>query len=268
MTKTLEQRLLDAKAELGKIDAALGRNASKLPAEVQDQFRGLVGFAGDVEHWLGLLEARAVARHLLDGLEHQADGGDLVALGAKRVKYQHVRLIGVQAYLSTTWALADRLAGLAGRILCTPAAGFDAGRPAQLVAQFIQKDRGKTTAGALYESLRQTFGWPVAISYALRNHFVHDGAQLAGMDFFDGQTAASRFLVSPDGWARIEDRAKSYGVEPTHHRAGAAWPAAPRDDLRAVLDACERESDDALGVLVGSACRSLAAHVGLVVGED
>ena len=89
-----------------------------------------------------------------------------------------------------------------------------------------------------------------------------------GIDFFDGPTAASRFAISADGWTRIEEKAASYGVDPSHHRVGPGWPPAPRDDLRVVLDVCEREVDDALGVLIGSACRALLAHVGLVVGED
>jgi hypothetical protein len=268
MTKTLEERLRDAKADLGKVNAGLVRHAGKVPTEVGNQFQMIIAFAGDIEHWIGMIHARAASRRLLDGLEGQADADDLVPLGGTRVKYQHVRLIGVQAYLATSWALADRLAGMVGRVLCTPEAGFDVSRPAQLVAQFVQKERKKSTAGALYESVRQTFGWPIAISYALRNHFVHEGGQLAGADFFDGPMAGSRFVISTDGWARVEEKAKSYGVEPSHHRAGPSWPATPRDDLRVVLDVCERETDDALGVLVGSACRSLVAHVGYMIGED
>jgi hypothetical protein len=96
----------------------------------------------------------------------------------------------------------------------------------------------------------------------------HDGAYAASEHFFDGPTAASRFAISATGWTRLEQKAKTYGVEPSHHRAGAAWPVAPRDDLRAVLDVCEREVDDALGVLVGSACRTFVAHVGCFIGED
>jgi len=56
-------------------------------------------------------------------------------------------------------------------------------------------------------------------------------------------------------------------VDPSFHRAGATWPVSPRDDLRAVLRVCERETDDALGVLLGSACQTLLAHVGFMLGE-
>jgi hypothetical protein len=199
MSKTLEERLRDAKAELGKIDGALLRHTGKVPSEVGDQFRTVTAFAADIEYWIGMLAARSAARLLLTGLEAQADGNDTVPLGAARAKYQHVRLIGVQAYLATKWALADRLVGMVGRVVCTPEAGFDASRPAQLVAQFVQKERKKNTAAALYDSVRQTFGWPIAVSYALRNHFVHDGGQFSGTDVFDGPTAASRFAISVDG---------------------------------------------------------------------
>jgi hypothetical protein len=46
------------------------------------------------------------------------------------------------------------------------------------------------------------------------------------------------------------------------------WPTTPLDDLRVVLADCEREVDEALGVLLGSACRALALHVGFMLGED
>jgi hypothetical protein len=268
MSKTLDERLRYAKAEFAKVDAALGRHPAKLPNEVVEQFRSVTAFASDIDHLLGMLCGRAAARTLLTGLEAEADADDLVQYGSARVPYQHVRLLGVQAYLATKWALADRLTGMTGRVLCTPAAGFDVSRPARLVAHFVQKERKGTTSGTLYESIRQTFGWPIGVSYALRNHFIHDGAQASGFDLFDGPTAAAGFIMSEAGWNRIEEKAKDYGVDVTHHRVGANWPKTPRDDLRNVLDVCERELDDALGVLVGSACRALVAHVGCMLGED
>lgn len=267
MSKSLEDRLRGAKVDFAKAAAGLTRHASKMPKEIVAQFDALAAFSADVEGLVEMLQARSAARRLLDGLETRADQNDLVELGAGRAKFHHVRLIGVQAYLGTSWALADRLVAMAGRIVCTPQASFDAVRPAQLVAQFIQNDRKKQTASALYESVRQTFGWPIAVSYALRNHFLHEGGHLGGVDFFDGPTAASGFAASATGWSRVEERAKSYGVSTEHHRVGS-WPATPVNDLRVVLDVCEREVDDSLGVLIGSASSMLVTHIGFIVGED
>jgi hypothetical protein len=134
--------------------------------------------------------------------------------------------------------------------------------------EFLRDKMRKTTAAAVFESVRQTFGWPIVLSYAIRNHFVHDGARSGGADFFEGPVAVAAFRISADGSDRVEKQADSYGVERAYQRAGPSWLSAPRDDLRVVLNACEREMDDALGALLGSACRSLLAHVGFLIGED
>jgi len=224
MSKTLQERLCDAKSVLDHVHAALGRHPAGLPQEVETAFRVLVDYRVDVDHWLGMLEARAAARQLLDALETQADTDDCVPLGVARVKYQHVRLIGVQAYVTTNWALADRITGMVGRILCTPAAGLNDVKPAELVSHFVNRDRIRTTTAAtLFESVRQAFGWPIGLSYAIRNHFVHDGAQIGGSDFFEGPSAASAFRISANGWDRVEKRAETeYRVDRSYHRAGAS----------------------------------------------
>lgn len=269
MTKPLQERLRDGKNVLDQIHTALGRQPARVPAELERSFREVVVYRPEIDHWIELLEARAAARQLLDGLEGRADEEDRVLLNEAPVKYRHVRFLGVQAYLTTTWALADRITGMVGRVLCTPNAGFNRALPAQLVSHFVQKERKRTTAAVVFESVRLAFGWPIGISYAIRNHFVHDGAHATGTDFFEGPSAASGFRVSNNGWARVEEQAETvYGVERIYHRAGARWPAAPADDLRVVLTVCEQEMDDALGVLLGSACRSLLCHVGLMLGED
>jgi hypothetical protein len=264
MTKSLEDRLSDTRKDLERVDAALNRIV--LQGDIAAHFRRVTAFSKEVEHWLALIQARAAARQLLVGLEGQADADDLVPFGTTRVKYRHVRLIGVQAYLTTSWALADSMTIMVGLVLCSPDFSLDPKSPVQLVNHFVRRQRNKATAGALSRSVRQTFGWPIAISYALRNLFVHDGGQRNGADFFDGPVAASGFASSVAGWTQVEDTAKTYEVDPSHHRA--AWPMTPRDDLRIILDVCEREMDDALGILVRSASNSLLVHLGCMVGED
>lgn len=132
MSKTLQERLHDAKSVLDHVYAALGRHSTALPKEVEDSFRALVDYHEDIDHWLRMLEARAAARQLFDALETKADAVDCVLLGTAHVKYQHVRFIGVQAYVTTNWALADRITGMVGRVLCTPAAGLNDVKPAEL----------------------------------------------------------------------------------------------------------------------------------------
>jgi len=270
MSKTLDQRLRDASVILDNVHLTLSRHPGRLPVDVENTFRSITSVRSDITHWFGLFEARHESLMLLDALETRADAAGNVPFGTTRIQYQHVRFIGVLAYITTTWALADRITGMVGQVLCTPEAGLNITSPAQLISHFIQRDRiRKTTAAALFESVRQTFGWPIGLSYAIRNHFAHDGAQIGGSAFFEGQSTASAFRISVDGWTRIEQKAQNeYRVESSYHRAGVSWPLAPRDDLREVLRVCEREMDDALGILLGSACNSLLGHVGFMLGED
>jgi len=254
----------------GKGHLRSGAHIGRLPANVETQFRTVASSSGDVEHWIGLLDARSAARTLLTGLESVADQDDWVQLGAQRVKFQTARLLGVQAYLASGWALADCLTAMVGRVICTPDTGMDPSKPAKLVSHFVERERERKrgTASAVYEAVRHTFGWPIAVSYALRNHFLHDGGRRSGASFFRGPTAASGFSIDQKAWRDLEDAARGYGVQSDQTRPGLAWPTSPQDDLRVLLDVCERETDDALGILVSSACRSMVAHWGCMVGED
>jgi hypothetical protein len=273
MSRPLDERLRQVKAELAKIESILTTHSgTKVTLEVADEFKKVTAFANEVDHCLRMIEARRIAWNVLVGLEGLADGDDTVPVGAGRAKFHYVRFLGLQAYLASKWALADNIAAVAGQVLCAPNQLTDMEkRPPQLVSHFIGNELEKKTAALAFLSLRRMFGWPIGVSYAVRNQFVHDGGRNKGDfnrgDFFDGDAAVSAFAISEEGWKSVETRAKSYGVEPTHHRLGAGWPVTPRADLRVVLEVCEREMDDALGVLVGSATRTLASHVAYMVGE-
>ncbi len=270
MTPTLRQRLQDAKAKLDQVHAALLRKPNAISEDTKEKLLEVVAYRSDIDHWLTMIDARTAVWQLLDKLETKLVKDELVPFGDARAEFVHVRQIGVQAYLATTWALADRITGVAGRVLCTPHAGSNDMRPAQLVSHFINEDRKSKTAGAMCDSLRRAFGWPVGVSYAIRNHFVHGGDdQIVSLDFFAASTAASAFRISDKGWARIVKTAQDeYKVDTTFRRAGTTWPVSPRNDLRKVLRVCEREMDEALGVIIGSACHTLRTHVGLMLGED
>ena len=269
MTPTLQQHLQDAKATLDQVHTVLTKKTDAASIAIEETFRPVVGRRSDTNHWLTMIDARTAVWQLLDGLENKAHADELVPFIDTRVEFVHVRQLGVQAYLATTWALADQITGMAGRVLCTPDS-FNDMRPAKLVSHFINKGRKSKTASAMCNSLRQAFGWPVGVSYAIRNHFVHGGDdQIVSPDFFEASTAASAFRISVSGWARIVKTARDdYKVDTSLHRAHEDWPKSPCNDLRKVLRACEREMDKALGVIIGSACHTLRAHVGLMLGED
>ena len=267
--RTLEERLQTAKQDLeGAVETIDNRDPSAILSDVARTLRSKADFRSDIEHWLVMIESRNAAWSLIEGLEEKADG-EMVPLGASYANFAQVRQIGVLAYISIQWALADQITKAAGSLLCTPEAGSNPTQPPQLLDHFIGVKRKKSTANVLYCSLRASFGWPVGVSYAIRNHFIHDGGVLTGSSFFEGPTVAAGFRISEAGWSRIEDRAtKIYKVDKSLLGEGIEWPPSPRDDLRNVLRVCEREVDNVLGIIVGTACKVLLAQVGFMVGEQ
>jgi hypothetical protein len=265
MSKTLEERLQDAKKALGKIDNAITRHAGKLNSEVEKQFKEIAAFASNIDHWNQMVAARQTSRDLLESLELRADQNDDVPYGSSKAKFQTVRLLGVQGYLAAQWALADCLVGMSGKVLCIRNSLQDPTNTPQLVSHFVGEGANSKIAAIAFYSLRQSFGLPIAISYTLRNHFLHDGA---GGNFFDGPTARSAFKISVQGSKHIEERIKKHDVKSTFSRLNPAFGFSAGDDLRDILDMCAPEIDEALGILVGSACQIAMAHLGFMLGED
>jgi hypothetical protein len=80
VTRTLQERLQDAKNTLDQVNVALGRNRGALPIDVETSSRNVVGCRSEIDHWLTMIEARTAVWQLLDGLEGNADADDLVHL--------------------------------------------------------------------------------------------------------------------------------------------------------------------------------------------
>lgn len=270
MTKPLIERLKDAKAVLAKVDTAIARNTpNALPQAVVRAFQDLTAHTVEIDRWSAMLEARSIAWSILDRLETRADADGNVPFGAGKAKFHSARLIGVQAYVAATWALADSMTVVSARILCTPEGARNQADPPQLISHFVKRDSTKKrTSAALFESIPQTFGWPICISYAIRNHFLHAGGHANGVDFFTSNAPAAGFQVSAEGWEHVLRLASAYGVETGFHRLGAAGLPNATADLRGVILACDRELEDALGVILGSACMALLSQVGFILGDD
>lgn len=269
MSKRLTARLREAEREFEKIDEIIASSHRSPPGEVKLQFEKIGAFKTDIKYSIGLLEARAAAFSLLQSLPDQANPDDIVPFGKGSAKFEHVRLIGVQGYLTIKWALADRLTKIAAHALCVRGSLNNPQSPPQLVSHFIaNKGPEKQIAAVAFYSIRHSFGWPIVISYALRNHFVHDGGQLDGATFFEGPTAAAGFNISTQGWEHIEKRVQAHGVTSLDSHLGSAWRPEAGSDLRNILKVCEQATDDALGILIGSAHRLASAHLGLLLDED
>jgi hypothetical protein len=187
---------------------------------------------------------------VLDRVKNQVRLGDLPAIDADQARF-----LVVQSYLATTWTVSDALTSAAGRIVCLEGKGEDRGHPPKLW-EHVTKDNKRTSA-PLHRMTQDCFGWPIAISYALRNHFIHGAEQSECPELFEGPSGQCDFRISESAWQWLQKYVDTkYMVKRSQTRAPEPWPW-PQDDLRKLLDICHREMDDVLGILVATACSAL-----------
>lgn len=271
--KSLAQRIDDAERVLTEVDTALAKDAA-LHSDITEALRQVTAHRSDMALWKGMIDARDAAMEYLVSADDEAGSSQdgLVAFGKNRIEFRHARLIGVEAYLSISWALADSITAVAGLVLCPAERGNNPARPAQLLSHFVNdskgNDVGKSAPDAIAKSIRQSFGWPIVISYSIRNQFVHAGGQANGYSFFSEPPDQNRFQISNEAWDQIVKSAAACGLSKETYRDGPGWLDSPTDNLLVVLLQCECEIDSALGVLLGCACQALKSHVAFILDQD
>lgn len=260
----LEKRLLAAAKKLeGTAEAIEGLRASTtLPPQALDEFEGYQRFASHLRDAARLLKAREHAREGLVALRN-CETAEVDFLGAA-IPFSVARLLAFQSYLSATWAVCDLAARATGALSCNRASIRDRHNPAKLWQHFVREgDAWGDHASGL---MRTGYGWPIALSYLIRNHFMHDGAVLNGVDFFEGESVEHKFRVSDEGWKPVQTKlGKESSVQSRFSRLEQD-PAQSRDDLLVLLEACHGELDDALGVIV-MACVDNAVNQAKLLAE-
>lgn len=270
MVKTLEQRIAEAEQALTAVEIAVNRNANVVPIEVETWFRERVDHRTTMAGWPQLLATREAVRKMIDGLERNVTGSDDVEILSQPMKYEHLRLVGSMAWMTAAWAAADSITEVVGDLV-RPTKRL---KSVKLVSHFVSEEKAHESERdkipfLLYKEIRKTFGWPIGLSYAVRNHLVHDGGQSSGRNFFeDGPGSTSAFRISQEGWDFVCGKARAYGVADSGFSRATDWPSSPTDDFRVLMDVCIREMDDALGVLLGYACTSLKTNVAFMLRED
>lgn len=244
-----------AVAQLMEIETAVASDVAagaggKLSPNSADALRRTTGVRTELEECLQLLRAREAAAAYLAGLEAQADASSgEVPYGGGRLPFDVARVLGVQAYLGVTWSIADKVACVS--------AGFFAKNSKPVVRREINilktfmAENGVVPA-CVCHPLRAGFGWPTALAYAARNHFLHDGGGQDGWVFFSGTAPEAGFTISQKGGEYMERRycRQEMGLDDTMTRAPEAWPW-HQDDFRRLMSVCVREMDVALGIIVG-----------------
>ena len=161
------------------------------------------------------------------------------------VTFKQGRYLAFQNYLATTWALYDALAKVAGILCCNDELSKNKQKPVKLVEDFL---RGKNSVGGrMHDHLKGAYGWPISISYKIRNWLVHDGHSQDGVELFkyDAPANSTEFEMSDDAWDIIS---KKCNAESTQTRL-RVFPNV-KNDLAEGLAICHKETDEAIGFVL------------------
>lgn len=261
----LPDRIEAARAMLTKLVVELDKNPGKLPSKLDGAMRALAQLTAAFDSALDIYNARVAMRSVLRGLDGRVDtSSGLVDYAGVKMPFWQARLLAVQSYVATSWSLADLITGFVSGVYCQGSIIKNRSHPAKLWEHFIKDDA--STSAALHTLGRECFGLPVAVSYLIRNLFVHDGGLHEGKSIFEGPLPKDRFALTARGWDLIARRAQyEYKVQVTETRAPEPWPW-PASDVRDIFDICEREIDDLLGILLGTACTTLRDQTAFLLG--
>lgn len=248
--KLLEERLRDAKPPLVKLRKDYARYTVSDPSW---KSKGVEDFikACNIDHWLEVIAAKDAAMTFANGLIH----GNTQPMMGHQFPFEHLRIIAISSYLSSQWALADSITAACGQILCTSSKAQNEISPPQLVTTFFKKEaRNQHVASILANDLFQKYGYQAAISYAIRNLWMHEGAP----DFFE---SPETFHIKPAAWPEIDKKAREYiGVQ--------AIQAQKHQDLRQILVDSSSAIDEALGIIFYTAYQTATQYLLAYTGQD
>lgn len=252
----LQRRLLAAIADLTEIAVALAAQPGTPHISTKRCLENAASLAIPLRDALDLVPIRD------SGAQRVAELKTLPSPSA--TPFAHARLLAFQSYLATTWAIADQVMRAVGGLLCTRSVAKDTTKAPQLWAHVLKE---AVLSAAIADSL-DAFKWPIALSYAVRNHCLHDGGIVRGQSFFQGQAQEDGFRPSDSGWEFLEKKlADEYKASKSQTRLLDPWPW-HRDDLLALLVRCHDELDEALGLLARCGAAAAKMQTAILLGQE
>ncbi len=263
MIFTLDKHLKKAQEILREIQEIYTADSTKISSPPGDPnyISNILKISVEIDGWLNTFNTRNRTRDILSQLEEQTTKGNkFFPMFDTEIQFKDARLLLIVNYLVSSWALADKIADFVGEILCVDNVTKNPILRAKLVKNFIQD--GSSTPSIISRLLKESFGWPIAIAYVIRNFFIHESDQQGDLEFFAGEDISDGFKISDKAWQFIMNKASEHKVI---NRQMRGTDTLSQDNLLNILDICHREMDDALGVLLLTACNLLKTLVASLV---
>jgi len=159
------------------------------------------------------------------------------------VTFKQGRFLVLQSYLATTWALYDAVSKIAGVLCCVDELAKNRAIPIKLPEHLLKGDN--CVGFHVQDHLKGGYGYPIAISYAIRNWVVHSGHSQNGFELFESDSPnGPPYRLSDRAWAQIRDK-----VAAEYNTRLRPFPEMQEDVLQGLMT-CHKEIDEAIGFIL------------------
>lgn len=153
-----------------------------------------------------ILPARKKAWEILQSvpsiLENTEEGSNNVKYGDHKMDFSIFRHLLLTPYVTTTWAIYDRLANVCGRLAAISNLSENPKQNPKIFEDFLNK---KDTLGfSAHKHLKQAYSWPLKVSYKIRNWLVHEGYEEGTISMFKGNKITDGFTLHDDAIRYLE----------------------------------------------------------------
>lgn len=247
----LDTALVQACEDLQWITEAFAKIGSKgtLSQESKSFFQLSSGFHVQLEHAKELIPIRNVALQAVKAFPNQvsAKNPGLFVYNGQEVTFKTGRFLSLQNYAVTTWALYDSLSKVAGILCSIDELSKNATKPMKLYEDFLQSAKNGV-GGRMRDHLIGGYGWPIVVSYKIRNWLAHDGHCQDGIEMFKYESAApsSEFEMLDSAWDIIEKKCQPHTTTRTRR---SPFPDV-KTNLVNGLEICHEEVDEAMGFVL------------------
>jgi hypothetical protein len=263
----------DISAACADLDAVTGTLASigakrTFSSDSYDFFDRLRAYSAQLAESRNLIDARDAALAAVNSFPSQVNPDNPATLlyNGIAVPFWQGRLLLMQSYMGTCWAIYDNLSKVAGILICTDKSARNPTKPVKLQEDLL---RLENSVGAhIQDHLKGGYGWPIGVSYAVRNWVIHDGNSQDGIELFRYSThETAPYQLSDEAWTKIVERCNNkYKVDDTHTRL-ILFPDV-RNNLAAGIAACNAEVDEAIGFVLLAATGGVKLHAQILFRRD
>jgi hypothetical protein len=271
VNKTLAERLLTAENSVVETQGLLMQHFSRLSKGAAEKLHTLIRIQAFFPEWREELELRNTTLALLTAMDLDRSLNGRVSVSGHDLSIGRLREITLRSYLTTTWSLADSICAQICGILCTSDQLSNRDYKLQLASVFVkQKNPGKGLPNIIHDNIKTTAGWPICLSYSLRNFFTHDCGRISGFTLLAPHSTGRTFLLQEQAWSALCAHTEGFYkvTKNDFHDDGESWPDEKSPPLLAVLETMERHVDRALGVLLMTSTALLNTHTRNLLGLD